>query len=525
LRQKRYHQRAAGSVIELTTLMTSLALSPVIIFLRFHGYRSILGELALILLVASAAAMVAMATRHRPLIRAALVASLTTWFVDLGFDVDLPVPGIGPMKLVAAVFVGSVYLLWRHPAITARLGSVMAITVLGTSLLTPPDSNVTEAGQARRATSGRLLIHIILDEHLGIAGLQSQPADLDVASEVRGTFERSGFRVFGGAYSQEMWTLKSISRLFNPTTGSNAVAATTGPFEYELTTNEYFDRLVRDGYALHVLQSVYFNFCPSSVAAVCHSLDHRKLGTEEFERLPVARRIEIMGALFAAQSETWARGSRLLGISLGPTAGVELSPMGAIDTLDRLAARVSRATAGEAYFAHVGAPHAPYAYDRECRIRPIAEWLGRTDDTLLRPRINTAAGRLVRYKLYIDQVRCVGRRVEQIVAAVPADLARDAVIIVQGDHGSRITEHNPDQPLSHISDFVDVYSTLFAVRAPGIRPGYQPDQVSLSCIFQGLLSVGFSRSPELSRCSPSEPVYSEAAHSVGTMPRFVDAND
>ena len=517
-------ERPSVSTLELTILMTALALSPVVIFLRFHSYRSIVIELALIAAVAGMALVVAMVTRHRPIAQATILAVLTTWMVDIGFEVDLPVPGIGPMKLLAALLLASFGLMLFRRTVTVHIGTAIAVTVLGSSLLTPPGPTLIETGQVRGGGSGPLLLHLVLDEHIGIAGLSAQPVDTAIAEEVRASFERAGFLVFGGAYSQDVRTFKSLSRLFNPTAGVNGVEATAGLFDYEFTANEYFERLVRDGYELQVLQSIFLNFCPSNLQAACRSSDFRRARTAQFESLPLAQRLDIMAFLLAGQSDVWRFVRRFVDVGWGPAADrtVEISPLNAIARLDDLAAIMSRAKPGEAYFAHVGSPHYPYAYDRDCVVRPIGEWLERSDSRVA-PRINSAEGRRARYEQYVGQVRCAVRSVEKIVAAIPASMARDSIIIVQGDHGSRITEHNPGDPRSNRSDFIDAYSTLFAVRAPGISAGYRTDQISLVCLFRGLINAGFGTVPDVSACGATEPVFDLAPAPVGVMPRFVTA--
>jgi hypothetical protein len=44
------------------------------------------------------------------------------------------------------------------------------------------------------------------------------------------------------------------------------------------------------------------------------------------------------------------------------------------------------------------------------------------------------------------------------------------VIVVHGDHGSKIREHT-ERELSR-ADYIDTFSTLFAARQPGLPPGY-----------------------------------------------------
>ena len=48
------------------------------------------------------------------------------------------------------------------------------------------------------------------------------------------------------------------------------------------------------------------------------------------------------------------------------------------------------------------------------------------------------------YALYFEQVTCAHRMIDgSLLAAVPAGLRQDAILIVQGDHGSRIGRNRP----------------------------------------------------------------------------------
>jgi hypothetical protein len=55
-------------------------------------------------------------------------------------------------------------------------------------------------------------------------------------------------------------------------------------------------------------------------------------------------------------------------------------------------------------------------------------------------------------------------------------------IIIHGDHGSRIFLHEPTGPdRDHLvaSDYIDSFSTLFALKAPGLRPDYDRRMVAI----------------------------------------------
>ena len=75
---------------------------------------------------------------------------------------------------------------------------------------------------------------------------------------------------------------------------------------------------------------------------------------------------------------------------------------------------------------------------------------------------------------------------------------RDALIIVHGDHGSRINLIDPsidvvDRMVD--SDFLDAFSTLFAIRAPGIEPGYDLSTRSIQELVANWVAADFNALP------------------------------
>jgi hypothetical protein len=55
-------------------------------------------------------------------------------------------------------------------------------------------------------------------------------------------------------------------------------------------------------------------------------------------------------------------------------------------------------------------------------------------------------------------------------------------IIIHGDHGSRIYLHEPTRANRSkllVSDYADAFSTLLAVKAPGVEPGYDLRSISI----------------------------------------------
>jgi hypothetical protein len=163
---------------------------------------------------------------------------------------------------------------------------------------------------------------------------------------------------------------------------------------------------------------------------------------------------------------------------------------------DRLLADIGGDPRGEYVFAHILLPHAPLMYNADCVANPLArDRLDTSSPDAHPPQTNTEESRRRRYELYEEQVRCALREFENLLATLEALPGfKDAVIIVHGDHGSRITitrlmyEHF-DRLTSR--DLRDSFSTLFAVRAPGVPAGVDSTRASIQELFSYLVESDF----------------------------------
>jgi hypothetical protein len=152
-----------------------------------------------------------------------------------------------------------------------------------------------------------------------------------------------------------------------------------------------------------------------------------------------------------------------------------VSAISTMRAIEPIVALLGRARPGEAYLVHLMLPHFPHVYDAECAMKPDpATWLDGSDATAA-PRNNTEASRRARYPGYLDQLRCtqrlVGRMLDALAAAGVADRA---TIVVHGDHGSRLDMGPPAGEQARAmrpADYLDAFSTLFAVKLPGATTG------------------------------------------------------
>lgn len=473
-------------------------------FLRFNNYPVLVAEVGLVALVALGAALLygliyALAGRFPPLLaragRAALEALLVVYALSLsterltyllaaGFAVVAAVlltrrsilPFAGVMALIVLITANLGIGQQREPAI---------IRANGTPL--PQPSSAAVAAEPA-------IVHIILDEHIGVEGLPSDnPASPALAKDLRSFYLARGFRLFGGAYSQHFHTTSSIPQILNLGVTQPASAA----FKHvvpRLAANAYFSLLRRKGYRLHVYQSEYINYCAGQEVATCIAYSPQNLSslaTASSLSAPDKARL-ILGRLHARSLFSLAgRIIRVLdrkGLSLPGTdfgREVQVTPVNALSAFELFVRDLRRAQPGNFYFAHILLPHYPYATLPDCRFASVARWQDR----------RSAQPRSERERAYFNQVRCAMSKVSAAFAAVSQSPAADNfVLIVHGDHGSRITDADPElEQLGRISirDFTAGFSTLFAVRASGVAPGYEKTKRPVAGLLAALARSDF----------------------------------
>jgi hypothetical protein len=107
----------------------------------------------------------------------------------------------------------------------------------------------------------------------------------------------------------------------------------------------------------------------------------------------------------------------------------------------------------------------------------------------------------------------VQRQLDLVFRAIPPALQSDAIVIVQGDHGSRIMQLEPTvASRATRDDYIDNFSTLFAIKSPWLGPGYDRRMASITCLMGMLGRSGFRSLDGLDECTgpPSVFAYDES---------------
>ena len=468
---------------------TLLIAAPLVAFLSTNQYPLARPEVGILLAgcVLVGGLLGAITARRR-------AAAALVFGVGLALAIDLTF-GLGRSMLALAVMALACLvvstILRRHIALIVGATSFafLAATVFAPGTVRAPAAG-GDVGEVAAGKHLPVLLHLILDEHIGIDGLPKEFAEsAEMARWLTDAYLKQGFRVYTGAYSEYSDTRNSIPNLLNLTSEARALAhlaeGKTRP--YVLSDSAYFRHLTNLGYRLHVYQSDHLDFCrvPGVSYAACSRYKGNSIGSLLETSLPALERAQFILNSFMAAS-TYLNKARAKYAELRESVGADflpelddavsrVGPLAVLPILGQLERDLASAPPGHAYFAHLLIPHYPYVLDESCRVRDeVEQWLSNLASTRDGAPPNSAVTRAERYRNYFAQIRCQQTLLNRLFAAMQgAGVWRDAIVIVHGDHGSRIVRHLPivtNAALLTQADFGDAYSTLFAVRSPGREP-------------------------------------------------------
>jgi hypothetical protein len=468
-------------------------------FLTYNSYPLLRPELGYFYtgLLLLCAAMAALYSRRGPRGRAFLEALLISVAVDMNMDSLWLTAGA---FLVALAFVG----LKRQSVLP--FATVMGAVMLVLSLAGVGEKRQlierTESPRTRPAAQqppGPAIVHIIFDEHTGFEGFaDASAATAAMKSDLRQFYESRGFAMFGRAYSEHYFTANSIPQILNlggpaPEHVDPRRPATAGP-------TRYLTLLRQRGYAVRIYQSEYLDLCKSAVEESCTTYDVLGAGSLLYTPLNRRERGQVLFFKFLMLSDALVALDEkipdLLEL-LYPERPIEapLKPLGytwsiaSALAMDRLIEDLHKAKPGEVYIAHLVLPHFPWAFDPSCNIRPLRDW---------DRRVVRFAGQR-RERGYFDQIRCTLRKTDRLLDVLASSPAgRDSVVIIHGDHGSRNWLRIPSLKyfrVSQLSDYLAAYSTLFAVRSPGLPSTYVEAPAPVADLLRQLIESEFRAVP------------------------------
>jgi len=386
----------------------------------------------------------------------------------------------------------------------SAFGAIFVSTIAIHFFSTGKGPAITYAASHGKANDLSPIIHIVLDEMIGTEGIdRNLPGGEETYQLVRNFHNRFRFRLYGKTFSRHYSTVMSIPNMLNydytdKTYGSDSSAHSkylpAGQFKF-------FDDLQDRGYDVNVYQSSHVNFCKGENINRCKTLNSfnpasiyispPKKHTSN-SQLPINTMIFSLLIQKASKSYSSYIGHKLIKLI---SADVYLAPMYDVQSFklwfDDFTNDIAETKGGEVYFAHFLVPHAPLMLTKDCDTK-LKPW---ESPHLLKEHRNLKAkdfqkARSRHYQDYFEQVTCVFKKLTEFMEKIEKlEPFQNATIIINGDHGSRISSGQYFENLSK-QDFVDNYSALFSIRSPVVKPGYDLRSVSIQKLFSETFQDG-----------------------------------
>lgn len=399
---------------------------------------------------------------------------------------------------LAAVIAGLVIatgglMLWLHERYFEVLlvFSLGAFATHGVMMFSRPGLPVPHpAAVALGATAPAHFLYLLLDEHMGPAGLpESVPESRRAASEIRSTFRRYGFRLYPNAYSNYPTTFESVPSILNGTlTRHRDVAPPDAYGVSPMDAHGFFENFRARGYRVFVFQDARLNYTRGEAAQAVEYSD--ELNSVARAGWPWQDKLRVIAGTYQASDRVLSRFKGLFPLfRFGARA---LTPFSAPPNWPSwLAGEIAAANTPTIFFAHLLLPHGPYVFRRDGSVRPLNEW---RDDQ--RYGVLDQRAYQDRYARYAEQIEFVQSQLETLFSLLRGQGVLDRMtVVVHGDHGSRIRLRQPsisDGPSPYkpdgydytgtppLSDLLDRFSALLAIKLPGERvPSCEPRKESV----------------------------------------------
>jgi hypothetical protein len=516
-------QDPSGLLVQSGALGLPL-LAPIVNLMLDHGYGLINPVfLTLVLFLALVALAVSIVLRTRLRVLRPLVLGIVSCLV---FEVLFLPPSLAEVSFVFGLLLMFISVSYLIGWLLSRVLCAFAATfILSTLLLSgnvaghdSEEASTTHAVTV--ASQAPSILHIVLDEHIGLAGFTSDlPGAETLAARLRGDYEDAGFVVFPNAYSAYHKTEQSLGHLLNGDRGPQLLRyqdRTAG--RLRATPNPWFETAAQQGRAIRVYQSDFMDYCRPERGF--ESVEYCTTYSSTAASTLKGRGISNVNMAVIITSYSY-HGSRLLGVfakqsNILPEWFVRtetVSPLRMPDLIESIFQDLRAHPRGRLFFAHLMIPHHLYALEADCRIADdLYRWQVPFDSSASTRSLNTAESRRTKYRVYFDQVACTHSvLMKEIAAMLLNDETRDTTIVIHGDHGSRIAIHQPriEFALSR-QDVVDMYSTLFVTNAPAAKAIESPDDPVLIQDLFAELFLGFDdrplRAPFVYAIGPDEAI-------------------
>lgn len=469
--------------------------------LNYHGYPLFRPEVGIVIagLIVIAWLMSAIRKAAGPRLAFLFSALFIAIVIDLSASIDL--------GWFYALWAGLAAATWFAETATLKLtlaafGSVLLfqLAALTTGLGAPqrPANYAKTLQKPDRALADRpAIVHLVLDSYLGLGGMALGPEHYTrLRAQQSAFFTGRGFQVYPQAYSRHVKTVNSLPQLFSY--GEAPLATTNRNLQYAIADElPYFTDLDRIGYRTSAVLPTYLDLCVNQPLTHCRKFERSALTSMLDTELSVADRATVIGFTLLQLAGLPSRAAEAVQLRSNEwfgTAGrrpynrAKLLPLASVAELDRFASDLKTLQRGEARVIHLLLPHDPYMLDAQCRVRPEADWLDEHG-----PGTATA-----REQAYAAQVQCLQARLGAMLDRLDQTAAgREAIVLLHGDHGSRISPIAPFKGGPELTEreLLMSHSAFFAIRVPGAGGAEVPGTYALEQLMADFRARDFRAAP------------------------------
>lgn len=428
--------------------------------------------------------------RLRQILQAGLLGALVILVFDLlTYRAEQPLLQAFPLAALG-LWAGLALAFWIIRRQVARILFIGALALLTSTLaphvtaLLPPSQH--PASRIESAATDAPVIYIVLDEMIGPEAI---PRDIEgseaVYRAVRQLFDAHGFRLYGRAFSRHALTVRSIPNTLNFDLDDVGRGMILQHASNDVVQSALLDQLAARR-PLAIYQTRHIDFC-SAAATRCETLPSYDATSDWVSYLGFGPAENLIVLAEAVSGSVVARaGTRLVAALLTLDSDKTVPEYFDVHAFPAWFDHVSADVAGSAgqwnYFIHLLSPHAPYLLDAHCI--PRAGWdlpYNLTEEKRL-VGADLEAARDRHYRAYFEQMTCLIGKLDVFLTRLDQTPAlKDATIVLHGDHGSRISGGRFAETVTE-RDLIDNHAALYAIRAPGIGPGYDLREVSIQAL-------------------------------------------
>ena len=226
-----------------------ILITPFLVFLNYNSYCLSCAEtwIAIGGLVLLAAVCSVVLLLGGSILSGLVMAVLITAFIDLQFTPQNLADWVDDW-MTLLLFAGMQTFVLTHflkekfySIVTAVFLTFFVVTVIQLALPSNNSDSFFAHQQKPSAHAPPRIIHLILDEHIGIEGIF---IDIEGGAAIKSLmtqfYLKNGFQLFGGAFSHYFYTHFSLGNMLNFSTDADPTHLVSGNGPYKVLQNNYF---------------------------------------------------------------------------------------------------------------------------------------------------------------------------------------------------------------------------------------------------------------------------------------------